>query len=333
MKARVQKLKYANTSAPLFAMLDVTAACNFRCLHCYNSSGEKAKNELTNDELVDIVKQISEMHPESLCLCGGETMLRSNICDLIKIAKPNVGAVNMVSNGSFMTLENVTALKEAGIDTIQISVDGINEMQHDTFRGYVGAFEKAINAIKIIHSLGIEVLVSFVPNKLNVRTISEFLEMMCELGVSSVRIMPLIPVGRGSKIDTLLLSSDEYADLQLTLDVKKDYFINKGMLIEWGDPLDHMYRLSNNEKIGYKNFQYHVKANGDIAVSAYLPLIVGNVRKHSLKDYWNNGYDTIWYSKEYKKYRDQIESIYDVNTVSEIIENDGGCIDIMHDMI
>lgn len=333
MKSQIQKLRYRNTSGPLFFMLDVTSACNFRCLHCYNSSGVKNNDDLTNEELVDVAKQIAALHPESVCLCGGEPMLRQNLCEIIQIVSPHVGAVNMVSNGYLMNEKNLIEIKAAGISAIQISVDGINEIQHDTFRGHIGAFKHAIEAIKTIHKLGIDVLVSCTPNKLNYRNFPDFLNMMCDLGVSSVRVMPLIPIGRGSKIDTLLLDSDEYAELQLTLESSKREYATRGMTIEWGDPMDHLYRLPNNERFGFKNFQYHVKSNGDIAISAYLPLIVGNVRKHSLKEYWENGYDTIWYNKEYIKYRDMIENIYDINDVQNIIINDGCCIDLMHDMM
>lgn len=325
-------LKYINSSGPLFFMFDITYACNFKCLHCYNNSGCKNSDELTNEEIIDIAHQIAEVHPESVCLCGGEPMTRKNIFDIVKVLSPNVGAVNMVSNGSLLNKDNIRELKRSGISSIQISVDGINSMQHDTFRGYVGAFDKAINAIKMISEQGIDVMVSCIPNKMNYKSLPELFTMMHSLGVSSVRFMPLIPIGRGSAIDPLLLNSNEYAELQYYIDMYKPEYANIGMMIEWGDPLDHMYRLSNNEVMGYKNFQAHIKANGDLAVSAYLPFICGNLRKHSLKEYWKAGYDRIWYHPQYQKYRDMIESIYDINTISDIISKDGCCIDIMNDM-
>ena len=81
-------LKYINSSGPLFFMFDITYACNFKCLHCYNNSGCKNSDELTNEEIIDIAHQIAEVHPESVCLCGGEPMTRKNIFDIVKVLSP-----------------------------------------------------------------------------------------------------------------------------------------------------------------------------------------------------------------------------------------------------
>lgn len=329
-----QILKYSNESGPFFFMLDVTSACNFRCLHCYNESGIKKQKEMTNEELVDVALQIADFHPVSVCLCGGEPMLRSNLVDLVKIISPNAGAVNMVSNGSLITEAVVKELKEAGINTIQISLDGVNSMQHDTFRCFPGAFEKAINALKIIHEQGVRSYVSFIPNKLNIRTFSQFLDLMVELNVEKVRMMPLIPMGRGSKIENLILSSDEYVKLQSMIEFLKYKYSRKQLDIEWGDPLDHLKRLPNNDVIGYKNCQYSIKSNGDITISPYLPIIVGNIRKHSLKEYWINGYNNIWYNKKLKEITEPIETLSDINELyNGLGDRENYCIDIMNDMV
>jgi len=294
-------------------MFDITTACNYKCLHCYNNSGKKVYDELSDKEIVDVANQVAAMHPKSVCLCGGEPMMRANIFDIIRILAPSVGAVNMVSNGSLLNKEKIKKLKDSGINSIQISLDGINEMQHDTFRGYSGAFKQAVNAIKLIKESGLQVLVSFIPNKLNHISINEYFELVHSLGVNSARVMPLIPIGRGSTIDSLLLNAEEYIELQLQIEKNKIKFNSLGMQVEWGDPLDHMFRFPNNEVEGLKNIQYDIKANGNIQVSAYLPVIVGNVRKHSLQYYWINGYNNIWYNEEMKKYLKKIETIYDIN--------------------
>ena len=305
-------MMYKNASGPFFVMFDITTACNFQCLHCYNSSGKRAEDEMTDKEIIDVAQQIADMHPKSVCLCGGETMVRSNILDIISVLAPNVGVVNMVSNGSLLNETNVNQLMNAGIKSIQISLDGINAFQHDTFRGYSGSFDKAINAIKIIRNAGLEVYISFVPNKLNNRTIYEFFELTHDLGVASTRIMPLIPMGRGNDIEHLLLNAEEYIELQLAIEANKVKYNNK-MHIEWGDPLDHLRRMPNNEAGGYKSIQLDIRANGNITISPYLNIVTGNIRKHKIKDYWENGYNDIWYNKEIKKYLDQIETIYDIN--------------------
>lgn len=75
------------------ASLDITYDCNFRCLHCYNSSGEhyNKRVELSDEELLRVGKEIAALEPDTLCLCGGETLLRKEmiyeICKSVKKIK------------------------------------------------------------------------------------------------------------------------------------------------------------------------------------------------------------------------------------------------------
>ena len=316
--SKKEEFIFRNSSAPLMVALDVTSACNFRCLHCFNDSGCKSSDELTDTEIYQVAQQVAKLNPLVVCLCGGETMLRKNLVDIIRCISKTAGVVNMVSNGSLINEENIYELKNAGIDTIQISLDGLNAIQHDTFRGYVGSFEKAVNAIKLIKKAGINVVVSCTPNKLNHRTIEEYLDFTLGLGVSQVRFMPLIPIGWGSKIESLLLSPEEYVRLQLILETRKEKLKYTTQSIEWGDPLDHFQRMPFNASFGYKAYSMEVKSNGDLAVSTYIPLVVGNVREKSLKEYWDSGYNDIWKNKEVLDYTSKIETVYDINELGSI---------------
>lgn len=73
-------------------------------------------------------------------------------------------------------------------------------------------------------NVGLNVITSFTPNKMNVRTLDDYFALCNDIGISQVRIMPLIPMGRGSKIDNLLLDSDEYFLLQQKI-LKANIFI------------------------------------------------------------------------------------------------------------
>lgn len=117
--------------------------------------------------------------------------------------------MNLVSNG-YLIDENVAKrLKESGISNVQISLDGINPEQHDNFRGKYGSFDKAINAIKCLKKVGIPVMTSLVPNKLNYKDTYNYFKICKELKVISARCMPFLPMGRGDSIGSKLLLNDE----------------------------------------------------------------------------------------------------------------------------
>lgn len=302
---------FINKNGPMAVALDVTNACNFHCLHCFNNSGSKRNNELSNEEILDVARQIAEFNCITVCLCGGEPMSRSNIFEIVECISNKTGYLNMVSNGSLISKAVASNLKKSGLYLLQISLDGINSMQHDTLRGHEGAFKKAVSAIEYAKEAGLKTITSFVPNRLNYKTIDKYIDFCFKLGVSEVRAMPMIPMGRGSKLGPLTMNSEEYIEFQQVFRTKKREYQGKGLMLEWGDPIDHYIRMPNNDRLGMKTYCMEIKSDGSLTVSTYLPIIVGNVRNHSLKEYWDNGYDTIWGNAQIQEYMKKIENIYD----------------------
>ncbi|MDU1347900.1 radical SAM/SPASM domain-containing protein [uncultured Clostridium sp.] len=300
-------------SGPISVSFDITTKCNLKCVHCYNNSGaENNTNELSDEEILDVARQIAELHPLSVCLCGGETLCRKNIVDIAKILGENVGGLSMVSNGFAMTDQKIKELKVNNLQQVQISLDGINKYQHDTFRGVKGSFDRAVNAIKMLKANNISrIATSLVPNKLNYKSIEDYITLCYSLGVNSIRIMPFIPSGRGKTIGrSLILDDREYFQFVRGL-LRKAKFYGDKIDVEWGDPLDHMRRMPYNAQHGINTYCMEVKANGDITVTTYLPIVVGNCKKHSLKEYWDGGYNFIWKNEEVLEYINKIQNIYD----------------------
>lgn len=65
--------------------------------------------------------------------------------------------------------------------------------------------------------------------------------------------------------------------------------------------------------------QVSVHANGDIVVSPYIPLVVGNIRNHPLEDYWNNGLSSIWSTKLVQDLCNHMWTIDDMERISDAI--------------
>lgn len=152
-----------NTAAPVTVSFDVTSKCNLRCVHCFNNSGGAAPHtDLSSLGKLEIAKQVAALHPHSVCLCGGETLCCENLLEIIDVLSPCVGKISMVSNGYAVTKEIASQLKEHGLYLVQISVDGANAWQHDTFRGVGGSFEHAVSALDFLKEAGIpQIFTSF----------------------------------------------------------------------------------------------------------------------------------------------------------------------------
>lgn len=277
--------------------IDLTYKCNLRCLHCFNSSGEHnfQNQELSNEQLFKIVKDVAELNPTTVCFCGGETLLRKDI--LIKCAEYLNGysngdmSINLVTNGYLMTEEIAKDLKGAGIKFIQVSLDGSNKNSHEWIRNKEGAFDKAVNAIKLLKSTGFYVGVACTPTKKNINEIDEIIDLCKNLGVNEFRMQPLMKLGRAHSIENEFLDYIEYRKLARKLSHKNLLPEYKSINLEWGDPVMHIVDgRKGNKKLDY----LCINAYGDLLVSPYLPIKFGNLKKRSLNEYFENGLSDIW---------------------------------------
>ena len=307
---------YRMTNGPIMVSFDITQRCNLRCVHCFNNSGDQAPNaDLPREQRLDIARQVAELHPFNVCLCGGETLCCPDLLEIMDILRPHVCKLSMVSNGYLMSEDMAKALAAYGLDLAQISIDGAHAWQHDSFRGVQGSFDRAVAAVRNLRKAGVDkVDVSMVPNRLNHRSLEDYAAMCHDLGVNQIRLMPFLPSGRGRSVGrSLMLDEEEYFRFCRRLTRLEAQYGGKPAF-QWGDPIDHMRRMPFNASLGMHTYVMEIKANADLTLSTYLPVLAGNCTRHTLREYWDGGYKRLWVRLELTRYTEQIRNIYDLET-------------------
>jgi MoaA/NifB/PqqE/SkfB family radical SAM enzyme len=116
----IDRLRYA----PLLVQLVVTRRCNLTCGYCNEYDGHSAP--VPTDTLKARIDRIKALGALSLEFTGGEPMLHPEIYELIRHAR-QVGfpVVLMISNAYLFNEERIRRLNEAGLDRLQISIDGV----------------------------------------------------------------------------------------------------------------------------------------------------------------------------------------------------------------
>jgi len=133
---------------PIYASFKVTDNCNSRCITC-GAWRKKSTNELTTNEVKGILKQFKKLGVIEVGFDGGEPLLRKDICELISYATKLGLRTGISTNGLLIDQDISVQLLKSGISGITISLDGL-ENTHDMIRGIDGAFEKTLEAIKIL---------------------------------------------------------------------------------------------------------------------------------------------------------------------------------------
>jgi Fe-coproporphyrin III synthase len=308
-------LKHAKVLRGPFQMsLDITNRCNFRCLHCYNRSGENpiVADELSDEELVDLARDVATFHLYNFCFCGGEPLLRKNLmCTMAKILVDSGSMISFVSNGFLMTQETAKDFLASGISRGQVSLDGGRAETYERLRGVKGSFDKAVAAITILRDVGFkDISVAFCPTSFNWSELEETAALCRSLGVNEFRVQPLMMLGRTIQhLQEIAPSPQQYREVVRTIqNLRRTY--GQAMNIEWGDPVDHLIRFSS--LLEHCSTFLGIKANGAIDVSPYLPITIGNVRNHKLSEYWDRGLARMWEIKEANKLAQRISSVEDM---------------------
>lgn len=103
--------------------VSVTQNCNLNCPYCHKEGNLETKNELSLDEINNIMKESKKIGIKKIKITGGEPLLRKDIVDIVRIAKENnFEDISLVTNGILLH-KYAKELKKAGLNRVNIGCD------------------------------------------------------------------------------------------------------------------------------------------------------------------------------------------------------------------
>lgn len=113
-----------------YLRLSITDVCNFRCNYCLPNGYQpdpQRTSFLTLSEIKRLVRAFSCLGTEKVRVTGGEPTLRKDFLDIITAIKTetNIRTVALTTNG-YRMLKDVEKWKQAGVDSINVSVDSLD---------------------------------------------------------------------------------------------------------------------------------------------------------------------------------------------------------------
>ena len=98
----------------------------------------------------EIIAELRSIGVKSIYFCGGEPFLRKDFLDIVKYGKSKGLNCSTISNGYLINEDLAKQIVTSGIDSIGISIDSADRELHDEIRGTKGAFDHAIEGIRLI---------------------------------------------------------------------------------------------------------------------------------------------------------------------------------------
>ena len=175
---------------PFTLIAELSYQCPLHCPYCSNPvdiGGERYRDELGTEEWIRTFQQARGLGVLQLALTGGEPMLRRDLAELCAAAADAGLYSSLITAGTLFTAERAKALKAAGLDHVQISIQSPNPEDNDRIAGN-RSFEKKMAAARLVRELDFPLTINCVLHRQNLDRIEELLELTVELGAQRLEL-------------------------------------------------------------------------------------------------------------------------------------------------
>lgn len=220
--------RYCRAQSPVIVW-NITKSCALRCVHCYNNSEEKIyPGELSTEECLRVIHQLSEFKVPAIIFSGGDPLQRPDIFTLMACAKDK--GIRSILSTSGVSIDKKTAqrIKNSGVAYVGVSLDG-GEAVNDRLRGIKGAFQKALDGLKFCRDIGLATGVRFTMSKKTIDELPAIFELIEKENIPRGYFAHLVYSGRGEKFSKEDLTKDETRKAIDYIFEKSEEFIKKGL--------------------------------------------------------------------------------------------------------
>lgn len=303
----------------------VTEKCNFKCTHCYLNE-EYIKQELSTEECFKVVDNFVDFciktdikQNRNITLTGGEPILKKDWWKILEYIgqykeKELIDRFYIMTNGSTVTDEIVKRYIALGVNYMQISIEGMEEI-NDQIRGQ-GNFKKAIEGAKIIIQNKIPLSFSLTLTRKNIEDIEPIARLAASLGVGGLGVGRIVPIGMGEQMKELMLTPEETKEWYLEAERINERFRRDGINFKVDYHCsDGMYQAirpgANNPQTSHgcsTPFDvFTLLPNGDVVPCRRLPIVIGNIREQSFLEMHYSS-NKVWNLKNWENKAEECQN-------------------------
>lgn len=282
----------ANLSGmPLWLLAELTYRCPLQCPYCSNPLEIASyKNELSTDDWLKVLREARKLGAMQLGLSGGEPLVRKDLELIVKEGADLGYYSNLITSGVGMDEERVVALKEAGLDHIQISFQASDRELND-FLGGTSSFQHKLDMARAVKANNYPMVLNIVIHRQNIDHIEDILKMTAELKADYVELASTQYYGWSAlNVDSLLPSREQLERAESIAHAYQDQYKDK-MRILYVVP-DYYETRPKACMNGWGSVFLTIAPDGRALpchAAATIPDIeFPNVKDHSIEHIWNN---------------------------------------------
>lgn len=172
----------AQIPAPIAMLAELTYRCPLSCPYCSNPVEMAKKDaELDTETWKSVFRQAAKLGVLQLHLSGGEPASRRDLVDLVAAARDAGLYTNLITSAIGLTQKRLAQLDEAGLDHVQLSLQGTDADMADRIGGYKGGFARKMQAAEWIVEAGFPLTLNAVVHRQNLHQLPDAIEMAVKM--------------------------------------------------------------------------------------------------------------------------------------------------------
>ena len=195
---------------PYALLAEITYRCPLHCPYCSNPIAVRNGNleggapatpgktgsqglapprdaELSTDEWTRVIREAAALGVLQIGFSGGEPLVRRDLPDLVRAAREANLYTNLITSGIGLDDDRLGALRNAGLDSVQLSFQSDNTDLTDEIAG-ARAHQHKLDAAAKIRAAGIPLSLNFVIHRRNIDRLLQMIDLAESLQAERVEL-------------------------------------------------------------------------------------------------------------------------------------------------
>lgn len=163
---------------PLKGSIDLTYRCNNNCRHCWlriPPGAPERQQELTVDEIEDVVGQARRLGCHRWSISGGEPMLRPDFPEIFDYITSHATSYSLNTNGTLITPKIARLMKRKGVK--MVALYGATAEVHDHITRNPGSYEATLRGFAYLKEAGAGFTVQVIPMRDNYHEFDDMIRL------------------------------------------------------------------------------------------------------------------------------------------------------------
>jgi pyrroloquinoline quinone biosynthesis protein E len=173
---------------PYTLVAELTYRCPLQCVYCSNPVElGKHKSEIDAATWARVIGEAEELGVVQVNLTGGEPLLRADLEEIAHAARRHQMYTNLITSGVPLSRERLLALKDAGIDAVQLSLQDTTPELSARVAGVDRLAEK-LDTARFIAELRLPLTLNVVLHRENLDRVGDFIETAERMGAHRLEL-------------------------------------------------------------------------------------------------------------------------------------------------